>query len=70
MPNINDIFKHLPRPYTIKLQGIENYTSQNQKEISTAEAYVTRCSNILTELEKIQATDLVHIPTDLLREIQ
>jgi hypothetical protein len=31
MPNINNIFKHLPRPYTKKLQGIGNYISQNQK---------------------------------------
>jgi hypothetical protein len=31
MPKINDIFKHIPRSYTKKLQGIGNYTSQNKQ---------------------------------------
>jgi hypothetical protein len=70
MPNINDIFKHHLVRIPKNFKELETTHHKTRKQISPAEAYVTHCSNILTELEKLQTTDLVHIPTDLLGVIQ
>jgi hypothetical protein len=71
IPKINDIFSNTFLSRISKnFTELETTHHKTRKQISPAEAYVTRYSNILTELEKLQATDLVHIPTDILREIQ
>jgi hypothetical protein len=61
-PHISNTFLvRIPKNF----KELETTHHKTSKQISPAEAYVTRCSNIITEQEKLQTTDLVHIPTYL-----